>query len=547
MGPNADPAALLRQLRDDLGFRRIRQGFHALETIRPIIEALEPKPDSGILVGLVAQWVDAGFEDESLLTRLLDRFPKAARPALPLLDYLHLRMAEGVVAMAQEDTEQALRHFLLVQSFEDEIHDPELLAIANFWMGRCYRRMGHYADALKFTARGEQQALSCGYIQMAAIMQAARSWLAFQKGRLHEANALLRCAEEALDSTDDFLSRGNIHSAYGRIARRQGKYDRAVECFDRAIAQYRSAGSDHLRLARTLLNLALVKRMLALQAQKNLDRVAAARRAATRPPSQAAALSHDNQRLSIETIRAQARAHLEEAALIYSRHHNQHGLAGVHINRGFLFLDCGELDCAAAEAAEAFEHGSQKSDHIIMARARTLECIIEHAAIEEQVGDRAQHRDAAEAFARDAVAFASNTENRRLLARAYVWQGLTFAGEPADLESARLCEEKASALLEPDASERQYMWDELETLKGRIAHVRPVNAVLRAWCNGIVESKSFQQISEEFARIVIPKVWEREGRKVSRVAEKLSISPKKVRRILHSAGVKELPHERHDD
>jgi DNA-binding NtrC family response regulator len=44
-------------------------------------------------------------------------------------------------------------------------------------------------------------------------------------------------------------------------------------------------------------------------------------------------------------------------------------------------------------------------------------------------------------------------------------------------------------------------------------------------------------MTEEFARIVIPKIWEREGRKISKVAEKLSISPKKVRRILHSAGV----------
>ena len=48
-------------------------------------------------------------------------------------------------------------------------------------------------------------------------------------------------------------------------------------------------------------------------------------------------------------------------------------------------------------------------------------------------------------------------------------------------------------------------------------------------------------MTEEFARIIIPKVWEREGRKVSKVAEKLSISPKKVRRILHSAGVSERP------
>ena len=36
---------------------------------------------------------------------------------------------------------------------------------------------------------------------------------------------------------------------------------------------------------------------------------------------------------------------------------------------------------------EAFVHGSEKSDYIVMARARTLQCIVENAAIEEQVGD----------------------------------------------------------------------------------------------------------------------------------------------------------------
>lgn len=50
--------------------------------------------------------------------------------------------------------------------------------------------------------------------------------------------------------------------------------------------------------------------------------------------------------------------------------------------------------------------------------------------------------------------------------------------------------------------------------------------------------KTFQQITEEFAEIVIPKVWLREDRKISRVAERLSISPKKVRRILQNAGLR---------
>jgi len=46
-----------------------------------------------------------------------------------------------------------------------------------------------------------------------------------------------------------------------------------------------------------------------------------------------------------------------------------------------------------------------------------------------------------------------------------------------------------------------------------------------------------QPITEDFAQLVIPKVWEKEGRKVSRVASKLSISPKKVRRILSKVGL----------
>ena len=60
--------------------------------------------------------------------------------------------------------------------------------------------------------------------------------------------------------------------------------------------------------------------------------------------------------------------------------------------------------------------------------------------------------------------------------------------------------------------------------------------MLRGWSEGIVRNKTFQQITEEFAEIVIPKVWLRENRKISRVAASLSISPKKVRRILRNSG-----------
>lgn len=531
MSAELESPGLLARLRDDLGRRRIRRGIAALEELRPAIENLAPVPGAGILAGLVAQWVDAGFDSPALLDRLLARFPAALRAGLPLIDYLHLRMAEAVAALWKEDLEGAGEHLRLVLSFEGVVEDPEIFAIANFWMGRSLRKRGRYDEALAYTTRGEHLALSLGYREMAAIMQVTLSWLAFQKGKLHDAAGILRRAAEALAPTDDFLSRGNIQSAYGRIARRQGKYELAVECFERAICEFRRGGVDAPALARTLVNLAFVKRLLAVRAQKELDHVAAVRRGKPGLSDPA-----PGQRSLIERIRGEARARLDEAEQIYSRRQNHSGLAGVRTTRGYLHLDAGDLERASIDAADAFSQGSTRSDAIAMARARILECVVQIAAIEEQVGDPAQHREAAETAAREAVEFAGRTENRRLLARALVWQGLAAAAEPADREAARRCCEQAMTLLQPEGPERQCVWEDLETLKARVLHTQPVDAVLRRWSAGIVEGRSFQQMTEEFARIVIPRVWDREGRKVSRVAEKLSISPKKVRRILHAAG-----------
>jgi hypothetical protein len=74
-------------------------------------------------------------------------------------------------------------------------------------------------------------------------------------------------------------------------------------------------------------------------------------------------------------------------------------------------------------------------------------------------------------------------------------------------------------------------------LKARLLRRGPVDTALREWSQGLIGDKTFQQITEDFAHIIIPKVWEREERKVSRVAAKLSVSPKKVRRILRAAGL----------
>jgi DNA-binding NtrC family response regulator len=127
------------------------------------------------------------------------------------------------------------------------------------------------------------------------------------------------------------------------------------------------------------------------------------------------------------------------------------------------------------------------------------------------------------------------THAGRLLASAYVWQGLTYCNRFLDdPESARRCYDQAILLSKGDHVDST--WEDLQTLKAKVLRGGSVNPTLRAWSQGSVGDKTFQQITEEFAEMIIPKVWEREGRKISRVATRLSVSPKKVRRILGRVG-----------
>jgi len=68
-----------------------------------------------------------------------------------------------------------------------------------------------------------------------------------------------------------------------------------------------------------------------------------------------------------------------------------------------------------------------------------------------------------------------------------------------------------------------------------VVQINPFQVSTRLLFN-FAKYKCFQELTEQFAEIVIPKVWEKEDRKVARVAKRLSVSPKKVRRILARAG-----------
>jgi hypothetical protein len=195
----------------------------------------------------------------------------------------------------------------------------------------------------------------------------------------------------------------------------------------------------------------------------------------------------------------------------------------VLVNAGQLHLDQGDIDRAAQEALKAYELAQQKHDHILMARARVLQAAAENGRVEEELedSDLALHANLARQHADEAIALAQQTENRRLTAGAYLARGSTAAND----------------FFQDWDEDRDHLWEEMAMLKSRILRASKVDDTLRAWSEGMLGEKSFQQVTEEFAEIVIPKVWAREGRKISRVAQKLSVSPKKVRRILRKAGL----------
>jgi len=519
--------------------RRVGRGMARLEEHRPLLTGFDPeKKNAGMFAGYLAQWVDLGFQRPALVKDILACFSKPVRARLPLHDYLHLRMAEGMVAMAEESKEEALQHFDFVLGLETETEDKELLAIADFWKGRCLRMKGEYDQALAFAVKGRELATLLGHQPMAAVMRVLESWLFFQKGDAKQAVDILQEAEAVLSKTDDYLTLGNIHSSYGRIARRQGRYQHAIDSFTAAIGQYKKRDPRHRNVARSLNNMAYVKRLIALQLRRKIDAEAARRRKAAARGRASNGSGKLQYRGRFEQLRQEALAELAEAADIYEQYGNHHGLGSVNLNYAYLHLDNGDLEHAEAAAKTAFRLGDEKRDYILMARARLLLCMIENARVEEGIGESTEpgnHARLAQDFAQEAVELAKHTQNRRLVAHTHIWQGLTHCIRFFDdSDAARHCYDQAITLTKGDHADSA--WEDLQTLKAKVLRGGSVDPTLRAWSQGSVGDKTFQQISEEFAELIIPKVWEREGRKVSRVAARLSVSPKKIRRILGRVG-----------
>jgi tetratricopeptide (TPR) repeat protein len=488
-------------------------------------------PPSTDLLLLLALWLDIGFDDDRLLDELLSRFTPSFRRNMPLPCYLELRLVEAWRAMVHEDDDIAIRLLEFVLIAQEEFCNLRTSLIAHYFKARAHRKKGEYEKAFEDTLEARRRAQELKLETFEAVIQIQEAWLLFQKGKTKEALHAFEEVEQQLRSTDDHLALANIESARGRIVRRSGEYHQALKHYERAIALYRAHYPHHRNLARTLINAAYVKRLLALQLRKHIDTKSA-------NGTKKRHAGDGGQHTRYARICHEALNDLEQAGEIYSLHDHPSGTGSVLVNAGYVHLDQGNVDRAAAKSLKAYELAHGKNDHILMARARILESAVENIRVEEQLGeedDLAVHANAAKVYAEEAVALAAQTQNRRLIAGAWIARGIAAANDFfQDWEEARQCAARAAALL--SSEDRDHLWEDLLTLKARILQTYGVDGTLRAWSEGMVGDKTFQQVQEEFAELVIPKVWMREGKNISRVVERLSVSPKKIRRILRNTG-----------
>jgi tetratricopeptide (TPR) repeat protein len=518
--------SLLRELNEALVRREVRPGFALLDREVSRLCPLHPaEPEAGAWLLCIAQWIDLGYRNIDFLNELTGPFLEFPRGRMQLGDYLCLRMVEAYTAFLNEDSVKACEIFDLVLREGPGVLEPHLLVVAHFWKCRAHRQRGQYEPALHHIQQAKAISIVMEAPRLVAVTNIHEGWLLFQRGQRKEAMRLLDEAQAELSTTGHVLSLGNIESARGRFVRRGGEYAKALQHFERAVQIYGEHFPEHPNLARALVNAAYVKRLIALEllSKSNFGRAKG---------------SEHNRFLQ---ICQDALELLRQAGDIYLRTHHQTGTGAVLVNAGYLHLDTGDIDRAAQEAVKAFDLGREKQDNILMARARTLQATIQNDRVEEQLGesdDTAEHAHLARTYAEESVALARLTQNSRLLAGAYIVSGTVATNAFfRDWQTAKNFAGMATELLSKD--DLDHLSKQLGALKSRILQATGIDEMLRSWSEGIVGDKSFQQVSNEFAELVIPKVWEREGRKISRVAQVLSMSPKKVRRVLMNArGVK---------
>ena len=487
----------------------------------------------------LAQWIDVGYRDAQLLRRMLDMLEPDDRLELRVGDYVRVHMAEAFYALATDNVDACIQTLESVLRLNRELLSTDLAMLAHLWKARAHRKKADYVKALEHINAAHELATNLPNADaLIAIVQVQQGWVLFQRGNAARALQVLDAAENVLRRTDHWIALGNIESARGRIIRRKGDYLKSCDHFNRAVEFYERRNPHHPNLARAVINLAFVKRLLALQLRRHIDHTVLHRKTSAGGKTASGDRLQPLQRQYRELYQS-AILELDRAKQICILHHHHSGLAGALLNAGHLHLDGGDLDLATREASEALALAEQTNNVVVKARARILSGWIENARFEGLFGqpeDAPNYARRAKLHCLDALALAESTQNKRLLLNAHIALGEVAANDFFhDYDLARRCVDAASALLAVEDAD--YTLDELNALKAKLTQKVGIDDTIRAWSQGMVSGKSLEEVTERFAEVVVTQLWLRENRSIARVARLLSSSPKRVRRLIrHQAG-----------
>ena len=529
---------LLTELKKNTRHRQIELGTRCLRNCAHIFKAFDPKlENAAAFLGSLAQWP---YVPPGLLKRLVANFSEESRSGMTIVEYADVQLAEGVVALNDGAVHSAMKHFDVVLQLYQTTTNQGTLAMANYFKARCLHLIGEYDEGLRHVEKARDLESRSSHIHTEAVFKILSGLILFAKRDQNNAIRDLHDAEAVLINTDDYCALGQIQIAYAQMAQHDGHYARAIKHLLRAIDEFKRSGSMDHYVAQSLLDVTEIRLLLVRRIRRTIDIEAEGLRktgACREIPSQQATKTL---RQDLAGLRDEINDGLNRAAQIYRKHVTSAGLSRVHLCRGSLFLELGRFDAASKEADEAYSLCPVKQ-YSQLALARILQCMVENAIVEEQIGVSVEHALTARGYAHDAIESAKHTPDKRLLARAYICLGLTLSNCVFNWrDGAREAMEQAAKYIE--VGNHDGVMDDFQILTRRLVQGEALVSTLLEWAHGRTETKSFKELQEDFADLVIPNVLYQQGRKVSRVATSLSISPKKVRRVLARLGLHETGH-----
>lgn len=434
--------------------REISQALVIVDRTVESLKTIPPLQPGAIHLLAYCAWAIDYYEPHlETVKGALERFRQIPRKGLTLSELVHLNIAEGLVMFHQEDYKEANALFKEAQDDADRSEDTELMTISRYYRGRVLWKMRHYDQSLIFIRDAISRDLAAKNHARVAAMELVEGWLLFLKGEIGSSQRVLDRASARLGShSGAWVDLGNIRSFQGRLYREGGPeyYLKALDCFADTIEAFKDHNGGHRNVARAHINSAFVYRLMA----RDLDQPVTAE-------------NRDERQQQIEQLRGKAFAAIKQALTIYRFAPNRHlgALSRLHSVSALLYFDNADFAEAAAEAEHAYLCANQRGDNIGMANAR----IIQSKLVLDGIKGYDDPHDALR-LAKDAVDYAEQTENRRVLARAYIRKGHAILELPEkDHMRAQQCLAKARKYLVPE--DRDYLSSALRRLEKQIEEV----------------------------------------------------------------------------